>query len=261
MNFEKLKIDLPRNILIPANILAFLIALGINILSNALPLNNKTAGQISDSLYNYFAPAGYVFAIWFVIYIGWLVFIYFISFSKEGDFFLEKVNILLIVNLLLNGSWLIFWHFGEYLFSVLIMIGIFSSLLILYERLEIGKKDFSRRELLFIQIPISIYFGWITVATIANITSYLVSINVTFGDLDVYLTVLVIVIGTLITLLVLFLRQDFYFSLVPVWAFLGIFVKQSGNLPIYSMTVALTGLTCAVLILLLITFRIVKPTT
>ena len=261
MNFENIKIDVPRNILITANILAFLIALSINILSNALPLNNKTAGQISDSLYNYFAPAGYVFAIWFVIYIGWLLFIYYISFSKEGEIFLEKANIWLIVNLLLNGSWLIFWHYGEYLISVLTMLGIFFTLLILYERLEIGKKEFSRKNLIFIQIPISIYFGWITVATIANITSYLVSLNITFGDLDVYLTVSVIFVGTLITLLVLFLKHDFYFSLVPIWAFFGIYVKQSGNLPIYSMTVALTGLICAVIILLLIIYKVVKPTT
>jgi len=43
-------------------------------LANALPLNGQTTGEISDRFQVYFVPAGYVFAIWFVIYLGLIAF-------------------------------------------------------------------------------------------------------------------------------------------------------------------------------------------
>ena len=247
MNVNNLKLTVPRNILIFLNIVASFFALLINILSNALPLNGKTAGQISDSLYNYFAPAGYVFAIWFIIYIGWFALIYY---SSRLDWVLNGLNIWFFVNLVLNGSWLLFWQYGQYWLSVITMIGIFLTLALLYTRLEIGKKVFTLREIIFIQVPISIYFGWISVALIANITAYLVSLGVTFHELDVIITGLIIFIATVITLLVLKDRKDIFFALVTIWALIGIFVKQSGTLIGFptSLTVAYSAVICVLVI-------------
>jgi hypothetical protein len=258
MDFEKFKLNISEKNLILLNIIGLIVGLSINILSNALPLNNRTAGEISDSLYNYFAPAGYVFAIWFFIYIGWFLLIYFTGFTLDGKEYLDKANIWLSLNLILNGSWLIFWHYGEYLLSVIFMIGIFLSLLLLYERLEIGEKSFTQKEMLFLQFPISLYFGWITVATIANITAYLVSLGITFDSLDSYITVLLLLIGTFITFLIIYRKKDYFFAIVPVWAFFGIYVKQSSGLPIHSAVVSLTALVCAVIILAMIIYSIIK---
>ena len=232
-------------------------ALSINILSNALPLNDKTAGQISDSLYNYFAPAGYVFLIWFFIYIGWIALLYFTSLNKH-EWFLQQINIWLFLNLILNGTWLIFWHYGQYLLSVLTMIGIFLTLLLMYLRMDIGRRNYSRTETLFVKIPISLYFGWITTALIANITAYLVSLNVSFGDLDSIITVLVMFVAMVITLLVLYDRKDIYFVLVSIWALIGIYIKQSSDNSgfITSMTVANSALLFAILIIAVTVYMI-----
>ena len=58
-----------------ANLLAMLGALTVNVLANALPLNGLNTGQISDRFKVFFVPAGYVFSIWGLIYIGWIAFI------------------------------------------------------------------------------------------------------------------------------------------------------------------------------------------
>lgn len=247
MNVHSLKISVNGKILIILNIVAFLFALTINILATTLPLNGKTVAEISDSLYNFFAPAGYVFSIWSVIYIGWFALIYY---SARQDDVLEGLNIWLFVNLILNGMWILFWQYGQYLLSVITMIGIFLTLTLMYARLEIGKKAFTSRETIFIQVPISIYFGWISVALIANITAYLVSIGVTFQKLDELITLIILFIATGITLLVLKDRKDIFFAIVPIWAFIGIFIKQIGTLAGFptSQIVAYGAAICVIII-------------
>lgn len=231
MSMNNFQVSLSKNILILLNIIGVIFAITFNTLSNVLPFNNKNAGEISDSLYNFFAPSGYVFAIWFIIYLGWVVLILYLLLDRENsEWFLDRVNIWLFLNLILNGLWLVFWHYDQYLISVFVMLGIFGTLAITYLRLEIGSKDYSIKEIALIQLPIGIYFGWITVATIANITSYLVSINISFGSFDPIITIIVLLVGTLITISVLYTKKDVFFALVPVWAFIGIFVKQNSEL-------------------------------
>ena len=53
------------------NLVTALIALAVNIMATTLPLNGQDTGAISDRFQVYFVPAGYVFSIWGVIYIGW----------------------------------------------------------------------------------------------------------------------------------------------------------------------------------------------
>ncbi len=56
------------------NLITVIIALTVNILASALPLNGQNTGEISDRFQVYFVPAGYVFSIWGIIYIGWIAF-------------------------------------------------------------------------------------------------------------------------------------------------------------------------------------------
>ena len=57
-----------------ANAISVVIALTVNVLASVLPLNGQNTGEISDRFQVYFVPAGYVFAIWGLIYIGWIAF-------------------------------------------------------------------------------------------------------------------------------------------------------------------------------------------
>ena len=107
------------------------------------------------------------------------------------------------------------------------MFVLFASLLLLYLRLGIGKQEVSKQEKRFIHVPISVYFGWITTATVANITAFLVSISWNgFGITEEIWTVIVLVVVALLYVLTVLLRKDVGYGLVGVWATLGIFIKQ-----------------------------------
>ena len=228
MNSSSLELSLSTTSVKVLNMIATLFAIIFNTFAVILPLNNRSTREISDSLANYFTPAPYVFSIWSIIYIGWILFALY-PFLKEAEGFTHKVNLWYFTNLFANGIWIVLWHYGEYLLSVFVMIYLLFSLIVLYQRLEIGSMDNSTENIIFKKFPVSIYFGWITVATIANMVAYLVSINVTFNDLDPIITVLVIAVGFIIGFLVVIRNTDYLYSLVFIWAYLGVFVAQSGN--------------------------------
>jgi hypothetical protein len=103
---------------------------------------------------------------------------------------------------------------------------------------------------MFIHLPISVYFGWLTVAVIANVTAFLVTIGV--GDLflgEVVWTVLVIVVAMIITLLVIYQKHDVGYSLVIIWALLGIIIKQYGS---YQTIVLSAGVSAAIITVFLL---------
>jgi hypothetical protein len=121
--------------------------------------------------------------------------------------------------------------------SVVLMLGLLLTLIAIYTRLGIGVEKIQRNEMLFVQLPFSIYLGWITVATIANIAAALVSL----GQADLFLgavnwTILVIVVAILITGMVLWTRRDIAYSVVLIWALIGIYVKQSNLTPLVAYT-------------------------
>jgi len=215
------------------NILAIIITILINTLAVILPLNGKTTQELSDALPNLFVPAGITFSIWGIIYILWIVFAIYQArdiFKKdEIDMpFLQQISVLFIVSSIANSAWIFLWHYEYVGVSLLMMIVLLLSLLALYVRLNIGRSIVSMTERLCVHVPSSIYLGWIAVATIANVTAFLVSINWDgFGISALNWTITIIAVGTLLTILMLALRKDIAFSLVVLWAFFGIWMKQS----------------------------------
>jgi hypothetical protein len=103
-------------------------------------------------------------------------------------------------------------------------------LLAIYIRLKIGKTHVTLKEMICVHVPFSVYLGWISVATIANDTAFLISIQWDgFGIDQLTWTILIIALGTLLTLLMLALRKDIMFSLVILWAYLGIWLKRTAQ--------------------------------
>jgi hypothetical protein len=215
------------------NILAVIITILINTLAVILPLNGKTTQELSDNLPNLFVPAGITFSIWSIIYILWFIFAIYQArdlFKKEEiDMpFLQQISVLFIVSSIANSAWIFLWHYEYVGLSLLVMIILLFSLLAIYKRLNIGRSIGSIAERLCIHVPFSVYLGWITVATIANITAFLVSVNWDgFGISPLNWTIIIIAVATLLTILMLALRKDIAFTLVIVWAFLGIWMKRT----------------------------------
>jgi hypothetical protein len=221
--------DMKNNkILQIGNIIGFISVLLVNILANSLPINDITTGELSDLYPNLFVPAGYVFSIWFIIYLLLLAFsLYQASPSRIQADFIEKIGYYFIISCIANVSWILLWHYKQVFLSLIAMLGILASLIMVYLRLDIGRKEVSRNDWLFTQLPFSVYLGWITVATIANVVALLVNLNWgRFGISEVTWTMLMISVAVLLTLININIRMDLGYVAVILWAFGGIIVKQ-----------------------------------
>jgi len=222
-----------------ANVLAFILTVLVNGLAGSTTiLGGKNTAQISDTYPTLITPAGYVFSIWGIIYILLGVFVVYQKFtSAKGKEFQRRIGWLFVLSCIVNIAWLFLWQF-EYLgLSVILMFLLLATLIFIYLRLDIGKSNVSTTEKLAVHLPFSVYLGWITVASIANVAVTLVSVNWDgFGLDSLVWSTLVIIVALFITLIVLATRKDVAYTLVIIWALVGISVKQSENQTIVMLT-------------------------
>jgi hypothetical protein len=214
------------------NLLSFVSIVIVNYLAVTLPLNNKTTGVLSDQYPNLFVPVGLTFSIWGIIYLLLGIFIVYqlvYAFKKDiqNSSFLEKIGILFFVSCLANFTWIFAWHFEMVPLSLFIMLILLISLIVIYQKLNIGRSEASKSEKYLVHLPFSVYLGWITIATIANATALLVNLNWNrLGLSEPFWTIAVIIIGILIAFFMLFYRKDIFYCLVVDWALLGILIKR-----------------------------------
>jgi len=252
--------DRKRLTLQAMNLITLVLTVVINYAAALIPLGLGNTGFISSLYPNLFVPAGITFSIWGVIYVflGLFVIYQIRDVFKQEKLempFLEKIGYLFIASNIANSVWILFWHYGLIYLSIFAMLGILLTLIGIYLKLEIGKTKFNPREKWLVHIPFSIYLGWITVATIANVTAVLVSAGVEYeGLIAEILTITVISVAVLITIVILYIRKDYAYSLVVLWAVLGIFLQQSGS----NLTIATTAIIALVIIAAGILFTIIK---
>jgi len=211
-----------------ASVLTVLLALTINILAVTLPLNGQDTGEISDRFQVYFVPAGYVFSIWSVIYLGWIAFIIFqfLPSQKESPR-LRQLGYLFALSNLANAAWLFCWHYNLFGLSVLVMLALLGLLIASYLRLNVNRSSVPRAEYWSVDVMFSVYLGWITVATVANITSWLYFVDWDgFGIAAQTWAVIMLAVASLLGLAMAWTRRDVGYLSVLVWAFVGIAVKQ-----------------------------------
>jgi hypothetical protein len=238
-----------------ANMLSVLFALTVNILASTLPLNGQNTGEISDRFQVYFVPAGYVFAIWGVIYIGWIAFtvFQFLPSQKESPR-LRRLGYWFAMSGILNGLWLFCWHYNLFGLSVVVMLALLGTLIISYLRLEVGLAEVGSGERWAVDIPFGTYLGWISVATIANFTSWLDSISWSgFGIAPQVWAVIMLAVASLVGAAMAFTRREVAFLLVLVWSFVGIAQKQAA-VPL----VANSAWLGSAFVLVLVFFRVLK---
>jgi benzodiazapine receptor len=233
-----------------ANLLALGVTVAANGLANALPLNGQTTGEISDRFQVYFVPAGYVFSIWGLIYLGLIVFAVFQALPAQRDNpRLCRLGYLFTASCLANIAWLFLWHYEQFPLTLLAMLSLLVLLIVIYLRLRIGQVAASSAEKWLVHIPFSIYLGWITVATIANATSLLEYSNWSgWGVSDEVWAIIMLVAGASIASVVTLTRGDIAYMLVVVWAFVGIAVKHMETPVVATAAWVVTALAVLVLV-------------
>jgi hypothetical protein len=218
--------DVLRQISVVLTILATLV---INGLANALPLNGLNTGQISDRFNVYFVPAGYVFAIWGLIYLGLIAFAIFQALpSKRENPRLRATGWWISLGGLANCVWIFLWHYEQFPLTLIAMLVLLVTLIITYLRLGIGRTAVPAAERWAARLPFSIYLGWITVATVANVTSVLDYLKWDgFGIASEVWMGLVLAAVLAIAALMNFTRRDVAYAGVILWALAGISVKHA----------------------------------
>jgi translocator protein len=207
------------------SIVAFLGVLTVNYLANALPINGVSSADVSNKYFNQFAPAGITFTIWGIIYL--LIIGTIIWQLKLVGKSIDTLNKWFIANSLLNATWLFTWHYEILPLSLVVMLGILYTLVQINKTITEELPD----NLSFKWLPQSafgVYLGWICIATIANFTTFLVSINFNkFGLTDTFWTGAVIGIGSITAAMLVVRFKNIYIGLAVIWALAGIIIRQN----------------------------------
>ncbi len=246
------------------NLVAFIATVTVNALSAILPINGKDPGAISDQYPNLFVPSGLTFSVWGVIYVLLGIFVIYglvTAFRKPSgqEGIVGRIGILFFLSSLFNIGWIFFWHYGFVWVCLIMMVALFITLLTIYLKLVIGKSQAPVADRGMVHIPFSVYLGWITIATIANVTALLVDLGWNgFGLSEQFWAVLVIAVGIIIALAVLFSRNDIYFNLVVDWAILGILLKRLADTSMDDQAVVITTIVGISLITLGILVQLIR---
>lgn len=213
------------------NVVLFLATVAVNALANILPINGYKTGEVSTFYPNLFVPAGFTFAIWGVIYLGLTFFVLYQAgvFTKNEEKPLglaAEIGWLFVLSSLANVAWIFLWHYFFIPSTLIVMVVLLFSLMGINKVLE-QRQDISKKEYWFVQVPFKIYLGWISVATIANVTAVAVDLNWgRFGLSEMFWAITMIVAAGLLGFLSLYLKKEPFFSAVIIWALLGIVVRH-----------------------------------
>jgi len=222
----------------------------INILADALPINGTNTAAISDSFHVYFVPAGYVFSIWGIIYIGLIAYAIYQALPAQKDNpRLHATGWWVVLGNIFNSAWIFLWHYKFFPATLLMTALLLVTLIMAYLQLGIGRLAVSSGEKWVVRLPFSIYLGWATVATIANATAVLDYLKWDRFGLSPE-TWMVIVLGAVVLIggTMNFIRRDMAYAAVLLWALLGIAVKFPASGIVTIATWSAFGLVVATLL-------------
>ena len=202
--------------------------IAMNVLANALPLNGQATGEISDRFAVLFVPAGYVFSIWGLIYLGIIVYAVYQVLPRQRDNpRLQRIGYLFALSCAANVAWLWLWHYEQFTLTLVAMFSLLGLLIAIYTRLWSTRRQAPPRERWLVDLLFSVYLGWISVAAISNAAVVLDFYQWNQGGLsDVVWTVVMLGVGVGLSLAMTRARRDAAYTLVLVWAYVGIALKQ-----------------------------------
>lgn len=244
------------------NLLAFLTTLTVNYLANALPLNGKDTGTVSDQYPNLFTPAPLTFSIWGVIYLGLTAFVVWQlsaisdrTGARPASVAVRTLGGLFIANCLLNAGWIFAFHFDRIGLSVVIILGMLWTLTAITRRVFRALPNSTANRWL-LRAPFGIYLGWISIATIADITAFLVHLRWDgFGIWPLFWLLLVFFTGTAIAVAAVWMDNNVFYGFAVTWAFAGIVLRHYNDSD-PSYLIMTTATLCGLIVLVGSMFRL-----
>lgn len=243
-----------KKLLAVLQIVLFVLMIAVNATANTLPLNGLNTGEVSALYPNLFVPAGFTFSIWIVIYLLLLAYIIvstkilFTEDEREPLFVHVKlIAPFFLISCLLNATWIIAWHYLQTVLSLILMLWLIRTLTGIYQKMQQHRSIITGVPLWTLYIPFVVYLAWICVATIANTTALLVSIQWNgFGVEPWIWSCSMIVITFLLTAFFTYVKGEFAFGLVVTWALLGIYKGQLATNETVGYTALISAVFCFV---------------
>ncbi|UMZ72911.1 tryptophan-rich sensory protein [Natranaerofaba carboxydovora] len=221
------------------NITALVVMLIVNFVASNFSINNLSTEEVSEIYPVLFTPAGYVFAIWGLIYLLLIGFVIYQALPEQANnSMINSIGFLFAVSSLLNVIWIFLWHYLIIPLSLLVMLLLLATLIVIYFKINDEKLHVSKLDRILVKLPFNIYLGWIGVATIANFNILLNDLGIlgigTVGSM--IWTMLMIAIGAFIALAITQKRGDYIIALVFAWAFIGIGVRNGSEYILVTIT-------------------------
>jgi hypothetical protein len=247
------------------NTIALVTTLVVNAIAVLIPLNGKDTAQIAHQFPVYFLPADYVFSIWGLIYACLIAFVVYQALpSHRHDPRLRRVGYLFALSCAVNSAWIFLWHYELFVPTLVVMLALLALLIAIYLRLDINYSDrrMPAAQRLMVDLPFSLYLGWISVATIANATDVLYYLRWDGWGLSAQAwTVVMLAAGALLAVALGVTRADVVYMLVVVWAFVGILVNQKDVWIVAVAAGVMAGLVVLVALVIVVFARRIKSRT
>lgn len=207
---------------------ATLLLILANYLSNSIPIGGRTMAEVSGSYPTLITPAGYAFSIWGVIYLTLFIFAIFQLRRGRASRFYNLVWPFFILNVFANITWLIVFQTDLIGLSVIVMLVLLYSLFRIFKLFYRFKDAMGTTRRFFFQVPFSLYFGWVSVATIINIAIYLSSLNIDLMlENQALFGLLMIIVAAVLGLAIVLAKHDYVFGLAISWALIAIWAGQT----------------------------------
>lgn len=215
-------------------VVTFLVTLAVNGAANALPINGQGTGEISDRFSVYVVPAGYVFAIWGVIYVLLGVFTVWQALpGNRANPVARAIGLLPATANVLNTAWMLLFHYEYFVLTVPVMVALLLTLVATHLRLWEHRSELRGATFWAVRVPFSVYLGWITVATIANIAQTGQALEIDPAGIDPAIIASgVLLVGLLIAVRFVTQFGDAAYGFVIAWAYAGVAVKEAGTQPV-----------------------------
>lgn len=238
------------------NFLSVVLLIMVTYYTQAIELNDNTIGSLSREYRNLFTPAGYAFSIWGLIYLGLLAYCFFqfrrAYFSSKESEFISQTGPWFIFANLANSAWVIVWLYELTGLSVIFMFLALFSLVQIVRKTGMERWDAPPSIIIFSWWPICFYSGWITVASIANVSAFLSKTGWNGWILnETQWTILLLFTAIAINALMIYRRNMREFAAVGVWAVFAVFVRHQEKHP----AIAYAALAGAVILLAYILYH------
>jgi len=211
--------------------LAVLLGFAGMVVVNALAMFGKINGintaDVSALYPNFFTPRAYTFSIWSIIYLLLLVYVVFQLVSKdfgEGSK-PSRIAFWFVLSCVANAGWIFSWHYQQLTVTVIVMAALLYCLLRILLLMKNAGDTY--RSMISLELPFGLYAGWITVATVANVSAFLVSLGWNGLSVPAVWMVLVLLAVAAAAIFAAHKTRNIAYPAAVIWGFAGILARYT----------------------------------